>query len=193
MDLPFVKWWNCCGEGVRGSSMDGCPWMAVDGATQMVIGYFFVLQTQTKRIAITYHLNSHSPLLHLFVVYIITCCSFHRILAEDQLMGVYGNCRWWPRLGDRPTAKMWPCTYSGRSEAMAVAAKQRITSMDDVYVVTDTWTKLRGWKAIIGGGRGCGDEAVGFWPWWLFCFGRSEKWTLMWTKIEGVNFHFEYS
>ena len=177
-----LLWWGSTRLVNGWMSMDGCGRGNTNGHW-----IFFVLQTQTKRIAITYHLNSHSPLLHLFVVYIITCCSFHRILAEDQLKGVYGNCRWWPRLGDRPTAKMWPCTYSGRSEAMAVAAKQRITSMDNVYVVTDTWTKPRGWKAIIGGGRGCGDEAVGFWP-WLFCFGRSEKWTWCGRRLRGWTF-----
>jgi len=137
---------------------------------------FFVLFCKLKQIKT--NCNKHTttsisiPIVS-FICCINNCSPFHRILTEEQLMGVHGNYRWWPRLGEvdqRP--KSGRCTVGGRGDAW------RWQRSNGLRLWTWTLSWLRSWNLQGEKPLLVGDEAMGMRPLVFghghgcLCFGR---------------------
>ena len=156
--------------------MVGWTWMGLVGATQIIaVGYFLFCKLKQDNMNCntrTYRNKYLQPIVS-FICCIKYWSPFYRISTGVHAT-VIGGQGW--EVYQQP--KSGRCTVGGWSEAMAVAAEQRITSMDDVDVWRIRRWNLEGDKPLLVGDRGCGDAAVGLAMVVVFCLAevRNECW-----------------
>ena len=146
--------------------MVGWTWMGLVGATQIAVGYFLFCKLKQNNMNCntrTYRDKYLQPIVSFI------CCikysPFYRISTGVQ--ATVGGGQGW-EVGQQPKSR--------RALSVDEARPWRWRRSNGLR----PWTTLMSWrirrwnlegdKPLLVGDEGCGDEAVGFWP-WLFCFG----------------------